>query len=74
MERADCPFTAPNGAMSGMILRESDGSLYFARRISPYLCYKPWLEIMEELGLSETSIYRIHGEALKNFMVPRKDC
>ena len=39
-----------------------------------YLCYKPWLEIMEELGLSETSIYRIHGEALKNFMVPRKDC
>ena len=39
-----------------------------------YLCYKPWLEIMEELGLSETSIYRIHGEALKNFVVPRKDC
>ena len=39
-----------------------------------YLCYKPWLEIMEELRLSETSIYRIHGEALKNFMVPRKDC
>ena len=39
-----------------------------------YLCYKPWLEIMEELGLSVTSIYRIHGEALKNFMVPRKDC
>ena len=39
-----------------------------------YLFYKPWLEIMEELGLSETSIYRIHGEALKNFMVPRKDC
>ena len=39
-----------------------------------YLCYKPWLEIMEELGLNETSIYRIHGEALKNFMVPRKDC
>ena len=39
-----------------------------------YLCYKPWLEIMAELGLSETSIYRIHGEALKNFMVPRKDC
>ena len=39
-----------------------------------YLCYKSWLEIMEELGLSETSIYRIHGEALKNFVVPRKDC
>ena len=39
-----------------------------------YLCYKPWLEIMEDLGLSETSIYRIHGEALKNFVVPRKDC
>ena len=39
-----------------------------------YLCYKPWREIMEELGLSETSIYRIHGEALKNFVVPRKDC
>ena len=37
-----------------------------------YLCYKPWLEIMEELGLSEMSIYRIHGEALKNFRVPEK--
>ena len=35
-----------------------------------YLCYKPWAEIMDELGYSETSIYRIHGEALKNIAVP----
>lgn len=35
-----------------------------------YLCYHPWQEIVERLGVSETSVYRIHGEALKNFAVP----
>lgn len=33
-----------------------------------YLCYKQWSAIMEEMGISETSVYRIHGEALKNFV------
>ena len=37
-----------------------------------YLCYRPWTDIMEELGISETSVYRIHGEALKNIIVPEK--
>ena len=27
---------------------------------------------MNELGVSETSVYRIHGEALKNIIVPEK--
>ena len=35
-----------------------------------YLCYKPWNEIMEELGYSEPTIYRLHGEALKKILVP----
>ena len=35
-----------------------------------YLCYKPWSEIMEELGYSEPTIYRLHGEALKKILVP----
>ena len=37
-----------------------------------YLCYRPWTDIMDELGISETSVYRIHGEALKNIIVPEK--
>ena len=37
-----------------------------------YLCFKPWSEIMETLGISETSVYRVHGEALKNIVVPKK--
>ena len=37
-----------------------------------YLCYKQWGEIMEELSCSEPTIYRIHGEALKNIVVPEK--
>lgn len=37
-----------------------------------YLCFKPWSEIMETLGISETSVYRVHGEALKNIVVPEK--
>ena len=36
------------------------------------LCYRPWTDIMEELGISETSVYRIHGEALRNIIVPEK--
>ncbi len=35
-----------------------------------YLCYKSWDDIMEALGYSETSIYRLHGEALKKVVVP----
>lgn len=35
-----------------------------------YLCYKTWPEIMEQLGYSEPTVYRIHGEALKNVVVP----
>ncbi|MBO5501018.1 MAG: DUF1492 domain-containing protein [Clostridia bacterium] len=37
-----------------------------------YLCFKQWSAIMEEMGISETSVYRIHGEALKNIVVPEK--
>ena len=37
-----------------------------------YLCYRSWTDIMDELGVSETSVYRIHGEALKNIIVPEK--
>ena len=37
-----------------------------------YLCFKPWAEIMDALGISETSVYRVHGEALKNIVVPEK--
>ena len=37
-----------------------------------YLCFKQWSVIMEEMGISETSVYRIHGEALKNIVVPEK--
>ena len=35
-----------------------------------YLCYKPWAEIMEALGYSEPTIYRLHGEALKKITIP----
>lgn len=38
-----------------------------------YLCYKPWNEIMTELGYSEAMIYRLHGEALKKILVPAKN-
>ena len=38
-----------------------------------YLCYKPWNEIMTELGYSEATIYRLHGEALKQILVPAKN-
>ena len=37
-----------------------------------YLCYKPWLEIAETIGYSEATVYRLHGEALKNIAVPEK--
>lgn len=37
-----------------------------------YLCFKSWSEIMETLGISGTSVYRVHGEALKNIVVPEK--
>ena len=37
-----------------------------------YLCNKPWLEIAEAIGYSEATVYRLHGEALKNIAVPEK--
>ena len=37
-----------------------------------YLCYKPWTQIMEALGYSEPTIYRIHGLALENITIPEK--
>lgn len=36
-----------------------------------YLSYKSWTQIMEELDYSETSIYRLHGQALKNLVIPQ---
>jgi DNA-directed RNA polymerase specialized sigma subunit len=36
-----------------------------------YLCYKTWAQIMAELGYSETSVYRLHGLALKCLVIPR---
>jgi len=35
-----------------------------------YLCYKTWTEIAETIGCSESNIYRLHGFALANFIVP----
>ena len=35
-----------------------------------YLCYKTWTEIAETVGCSESNIYRLHGFALMNFVVP----
>ena len=35
-----------------------------------YLCYKTWLEIAEAMGVSESTVYRAHGLALANFVVP----
>lgn len=37
-----------------------------------YLCYKPWTQIMDALGYSEPTIYRIHGLALENISIPEK--
>ena len=50
-------------------LRNPDQQLVLELR---YLCYRSWTDIMNELGVSETSVYRIHGEALKNIIVPKK--
>ena len=50
-------------------VKEPDQQLVLELR---YLCFKPWAEIMDALGISETSVYRIHGEALKNIAVPEK--
>ena len=35
-----------------------------------YMCYKTWPEIAEEMGFSESNVYRLHGLALANFIVP----
>ena len=35
-----------------------------------YLCYKGWPEIAEKADCSESNVYRIHGLALANFVVP----
>lgn len=36
-----------------------------------YLCFKSWADIMQELCLSETSVYRLHGDALKKITIPK---
>ena len=50
-------------------LKDPDQQLVLELR---YLCYRSWTDIINELGVSETSVYRIHGEALKNIIVPKK--
>lgn len=35
-----------------------------------YLCYKTWPEIAEAMSISESTVYRTHGLALVNFIVP----
>ena len=50
-------------------LKDPDQQLVLELR---YLCYRSWTDIMNELGVSETSVYRIHGEALKNIIVQKK--
>ena len=35
-----------------------------------YFGFKRWPEITEELGYSEATIYRLHGVALKNIVLP----
>ena len=37
-----------------------------------YLHFKSWTQIMEIMNLSETSVYRIHLEALKKVHIPEK--
>ncbi len=37
-----------------------------------YLCFKHWSEIMEIMCCSEPTVYRIHGEALKKIVIPKK--
>ena len=48
-------------------VKEPDQQLVLELR---YLCYKSWNEIMVELGCSEPTVYRLHGEALKKIAVP----
>jgi len=48
-------------------VKEPDQQLVLELR---YLCYKPWSEIMVELGCSEPTVYRLHGEALKKIVLP----
>lgn len=35
-----------------------------------YLCYKTWPEIAEAMDISESTVYRTHGLALANFVIP----
>ena len=48
-------------------VKEPDQQLVLELR---YLCYKSCNEIMVELGCSEPTVYRLHGEALKKIAVP----
>ncbi len=36
-----------------------------------YFCNKPWDEIMKLMKLSSTTVYRLHGIALKNVQIPK---
>lgn len=47
-------------------VKEPDQQLVLELR---YLCYKQWSEIMAELGCSEATVYRLHGEALKKIKI-----
>ena len=35
-----------------------------------YLCYKTWPEIAGTIGVSESTLFRAHGLALLNFIIP----
>ena len=35
-----------------------------------YLCYKTWPEIAGTMGVSESTLFRAHGLALLNFIIP----
>ena len=48
-------------------VKEPDQQLVLELR---YLCYRSGNEIMLELGCSEPTVYRLHGEALKKIAVP----
>lgn len=37
-----------------------------------YFGYKKWPEIVDELGYSEATVFRLHGAALKNIVLPTK--
>lgn len=51
-------------------LKNTEQQLVLEQR---YLCYKSWEQIAEELCYSVRHVTRLHGEALKNFLIPDED-